>query len=114
MLELSVNSDDPVGDLEDLADWLDHDPGLRGLIREGDSVPGDGQLGAVTDFLVAAVSSGGAISVLITALQSYFASRAPDLTITLRGPKGTVTIDAKRARDHEALIRAAREAVGIR
>lgn len=114
MLQLSVNSADPVGDLEDLSGWLGQESGLRGLIREGESTPGDGELGAVTDFLVAAVSSGGAISVLITSLQAYCSSRRADLTVTLKGPYGSITVDAKRVSDPEALVRAACEAVGAK
>jgi len=113
MLELSVESGDPGRDLEDLAEWLSAEPELRGLIRDGDARPGDGRLGPVTDFLVAAVGSGGAISVLVTALQSYLASRSGGLTITLTGPDGTITIDARRSQDTSAIIVAARAAVGL-
>jgi hypothetical protein len=113
MLQLSVESDNPAGDLEDLADWLAQESRLRGMIKDGESAPGSGQLGGVTDFLIAAVSSGGAISVLITSLQAYFSTRNSDLTIKLKGPRGTITVDARRVRDTEALVRAAREAVGV-
>lgn len=113
VLYLSVESDNPVSDLEDLSEWLSHEPGLRGLIADGVGEPGQGKLGTAVDVLIAAVGSGGAFTVLITSLQSYLSNHGTDLTVKLTGPRGSISLDAKRARDPEALVRAAREAVGV-
>lgn len=49
---LSVDSDDPAGDLEEPADWLRHEPKLR-----------------------VAVGSGGVVSVLVASLKVFFAQQ---------------------------------------
>lgn len=114
MLYLSIDSARPVGDLEDLAEWFGQEPELHGLIKDGSSVPQPGELGAAVDVLVAAVSSGGALTALIASLQSWLSSiRRTDLTVKLTGPKGSVSLNAKQVKDPEALLQAAREAVGL-
>jgi membrane-associated two-gene conflict system component 1 (EACC1) len=113
MLYLSVDSASPVTDLEDLAEWLGQEPELRGLIKDGASTPGTGQLGAAVDVLVAAVGSGGTLTVLITSLQSWLSIRRTGLTVKLTGPDGSVSLNAKQVNDPEGLLQAARKAVGL-
>ena len=107
-VRLSVKGDDPVGGLEDLSDWLALEPELRGLITPESAGPAPGELGAVTDVLVAAVGSGGALSVLAASLKMFLtAPHRSDLRIVVSAtPDGRrVEVDAKRVGDVEALIR---------
>lgn len=106
-VRLSVEGDDPVGGLEELQDWLALEPELRGLISPGIAAPAEGELGAVTDVLVAAVGSGGALSVLAASLKMFLTvPRRSDLRIVVSAPDGhRVEVDAKRVGDVEALIR---------
>lgn len=113
MLYLSVQGDDPVSDLEDLSEWLSHESELRGLIKDEAREPRQGELGAAVEVLVAAVGSGGALTVLVTSLQSYLSNRGTDITVKVTGPRGSIEVDAKRARDPEALVRAVRDEAGI-
>lgn len=70
-------------------------------------VPVAGELGAAVEVLVAAVGSGGAVSVLAASLKAFLAQpRRSDVTIVLTAADGRrVEIDAKRVRDVEALVR---------
>src|ERR1700722_14715081 len=87
MVYLSIDSVAPTPDLEDLSEWLVQEPELRGLIRDVADTAGPGELGAPVEVLVAAVGSGGTLSVLITSLQSWLSSvRRTDLTVKLTGP----------------------------
>jgi Effector Associated Constant Component 1 len=110
-MALSIEGDDPVGGLEQLSDWLGHESELRGMITAVSMGPAPGELGVPADALVAAVSSGGALSVLIASLKAFLTlPRRSDLRIVLSMPDGRkVKIDAKRVGDAEALIR---EAIG--
>jgi hypothetical protein len=104
---LSVEGDDPIGGLEDLSDWLANESELRGLIKPVSRGPMLGEPGVAAEALVAAVSGGGAISVLAASLKAFLTlPRRSDLRIVLSGPDGRkVEIDAKRVGDAETLIR---------
>jgi hypothetical protein len=104
---LSVEGDDPVERLEELSDWLGRESELRGLITPVHASPVRGDLGVPADALVAAVGSGGALSVLAASLKAFLAlPRRSDLRIVLSAPDGRkVEIDAKRVGDVEVLIR---------
>jgi hypothetical protein len=109
-IRLSVESDDSVGDLEELSDWLGQEAELRGLITEASEKPSPGELGALTDAIVVAVGSGGALTVLVGSLQAFLTMpRHTDMRIKIKGTSGrTVTVDAKRVKDPDALIREVR------
>jgi hypothetical protein len=81
------------------------------MIKPASAGPAPGELGVAADVLVAAVGSGGAISVLAASLKAFLVlPRRTDLRIVLSAPDGhKVEIDAKRVGDAEALIR---EAIG--
>lgn len=100
---------EPAEELAELADWLAQDDELRGVVTPAPLVPVAGELGASTDVLVAAVGSGGAVSVLAASLKGFLAQpRRSDVTIVVTGADGRrVAIDAKRVRDLdvEALVR---------
>lgn len=108
-LWLSVEGDDPAEGFEQLSDWLRHEDELRGEVTPEVVVPGPGELGALTDVLVAALSSGGAVSVLAASLKAFLSQpRRSDVRIVLRTADGKrVEVDAKRVNDVEALVRQA-------
>lgn len=103
---LSVEGDDPVGGLEELSDWLGRESELRGLISPVNRGLAPDELGALADALVAAVGSGGALSVLAASLKAFLTlPRRSDVRIVLSAPDGRrVEVDAKRVGNVEALI----------
>jgi hypothetical protein len=104
---LSVEGVDPVAGLEELSEWLAHEPHLRGLLSPRIRPPQTGELGVLADALVAAIGSGGALTVLVGSLKTYLSQpRHADVRIVVSSPDGRrVEIDVKRARDAEALVR---------
>jgi hypothetical protein len=57
-----------IAELESLGDWLRGERELTGRVRLASAAPRSGELGAVSETLLVAVGSGGAITVLISAL----------------------------------------------
>lgn len=88
-------------DLESLHDWLSRENVLAGRIRFTGSSPRAGELGAVPEALVIAVSSGGALSVLAGALKAWVSlPRRSDIRIRVQGVDGRVIqIDAERVNE---------------
>jgi hypothetical protein len=105
-LTFAVGGDESDQGLAEVQDWLRQEPELRGRVTAVARPPDPGQLGAVTDVLLVALGSGGALSVLAASLRTLFAQpRRSDLHITIRDGQGrSVEIDAKRVDDVEALI----------
>jgi hypothetical protein len=101
IVQLSVESDDPVEALADLSDWLHLESELRGLVKPGDAVPGPGKLGALSEFLIVAIGSGGTLSVLAASLKVFLAQpRGSDVRIVVTSEDGRrVELDAKRVGD---------------
>jgi hypothetical protein len=104
---LGVEGEELDAGLEELADWLSGEPELRGLVRPAEEIPQDGELGVLSDTLVVALGSGGAVSVLASSLKAFFAlPRRSDVRVSICGPDGRrVEIDAQRVGDVEALVR---------
>jgi Effector Associated Constant Component 1 len=115
-IRISVTKGD-LADLESLDDWLSEEHELAGRVKLAGSAPRDGELGALSESLVVALGSGGAITVvgaaLAGALRTWLAHpRRSDVRVKVRLPDGTsVEIDAKRVSagdiDVEATIRQA-------
>ena len=84
--------------LEVLAAWFDEESELRGLIKPVAAVPDPGELGAISDTLLAAVGSGGAISVLAASLKAFFSRpRGAKVRLTVTRADGTrLELDADR------------------
>lgn len=59
------------GALEGLDEWLRGEPSLRGHVRLIRTPPAEGQMGALAEALTVAVSTGGAITVLASALRTW-------------------------------------------
>jgi hypothetical protein len=108
---ISLVGESPAGDLESLETWLQGEPELAGQVRLSSPVPREGELGALADVLVAAVGSGGALSVLAASLHAWLSRPArSDVRIRVQGDAGRVVeIDADRvdAQQAEILLRQA-------
>lgn len=115
-IRISVIDGDPA-DLESLDDWLRGERELAGRVKLTGPPPRKGELGALTEALIVAVGSGGAITVvgaaLAGALKAWLSQpRRSDVTLKIRRPDGTsVEINAKRVKagdiDIETTVRQA-------
>jgi Effector Associated Constant Component 1 len=91
-----------LADLESLDSWLRGEPELAGRVRIAGAPPRPGQLGALSETLLVAVGSGGAITVvgaaLAAALKAWLSQpRRSDVHIRIHRLDGTtVEIDAER------------------
>ena len=110
---ISLVGGNPAVDLESLDAWLEGEPELVGQVRLSAPPPRDGELGALVDVLVAAVGSGGVLSVLAASLHAWLSGpRRSDVRIRVQGDAGRVVeIDADRvdAQQAEILLRQARD-----
>ena len=82
-------------ELMSLREWLSSEPEFRGhLYGEGEeSTPG--AMGAVSDVLVVALGSGGAMTVLFQSLNAWLQARRPEVSVDVTNPDGsTVRISA--------------------
>jgi hypothetical protein len=106
-VQLSVEGDEPAEGLAELSDWLRLEDELRGLVSSGRAVPQPGELGALSDVLIVAVGSGGALTVLATSLKVFLAQpRRSEVRIVVTAPDGHRTeLDAKRVGHVDQLLR---------
>lgn len=101
-----VAEDDPREELVSLHDWLLHEDELRGRVGHADTAVGAGEMGALSDVLVVALSSGSAVTVLARSVSTWLKQRRADVTIEIVGPDGRKTkVTASRVPDAEAVIR---------
>ena len=115
-IRISIASGD-LADLESLDDWLRGERELAGRVTLAAPSPRKGELGALAETLIIAVGSGGAITVvgsaLAGALKAWLSQpRRSDVTLKIHRPDGTsVELAAKRVRardiDIETTIRQA-------
>lgn len=103
-LLLSVGDAD---ELRALRDWLGREPELRGRTKLVTAVPAPEEMGGVTDILMVAAGSGGALAVFASSLRVYFAQpRRADVTVVIETPDGRkISVDAKRVARPEELVR---------
>jgi Effector Associated Constant Component 1 len=112
-------------DVESLADWLRHEPSLRGRVTMGTSLLQDGEMGAATELLVALASgaggaaigtfAGGAISATAKSLSNWLCERGHrrrcDVTVEVTRPDGSqVSVTVRQAVGSESLLRTVLEA----
>ncbi|MFJ9885818.1 hypothetical protein ACIQRW_08135 [Streptomyces sp. NPDC091287] len=104
---LSVRGENPVRDLQDLDEWLNGEPELRGRVTPRAVQPGPNELGASFDVLITAIGSGGVISVLAGSLHAFLTRpRGTDVRISVSTPDGrSVELEAQRVEDVELLLR---------
>jgi Effector Associated Constant Component 1 len=97
--------------LESLDEWLRREYELAGRVAFAVTKPREGELGALGEALVVAVSSGGTLSVLGASLKAWISlPRHSDVRIKVHGPDGrAVEISADRINDEriDELIRQA-------
>jgi hypothetical protein len=90
-------------DLRSLRSWMIDTGDLRGPVELRQRDPGPGELGSLTDALVVAAGSGGAVTALAGVLVSWIRHRTSDLTVKVTRPDGSsVEVDGKRIRRLEA------------
>jgi Effector Associated Constant Component 1 len=101
---ISLVGGNPAADLESLDSWLQGEPELAGRVKLSAPVPREGELGALAEVLVAAVGSGGALSVLAASLYAWLSQpRRSDVRIRVEGDDGRVVeIDANRVNAQQA------------
>ncbi|MFJ1455249.1 hypothetical protein [Nocardia sp. N2S4-5] len=106
-LVVAITGGDRTGGVESLIAWLRQEPELRGRIHTAARVPDPGEMGSLIDAVTVAVGGGGTVSVLAMSLKTWLAHpRRSDVTIEIRHPDGrSVTVEAKRVDDAEALLR---------
>lgn len=86
-------------DLRSLRHWMLEVRDLSGPVGLRQRAPQPGELGSMTDALVVAVGSGGALTALTGALISWLRHRTTDLTVTVIRPDGgAVEVDGRRLR----------------
>jgi hypothetical protein len=109
-LEIAIVGEGAATELSALYEWLRREPDLRPIVSFKNIAPAPGTLG-LDGVLIAAVSGGGALSVLAASLKTFFTlPRRSDLHLVFKTPgKESITLDAKNLRDGEGpeLIREA-------
>jgi hypothetical protein len=105
-VRLSLEESDPEL-LRSLEDWLRREPELRGRVRQADAQPATGEMGALSEALVVAASSGGALSVLAASLRVWFAQpKRSDVHVCVETADGqVVTATAERVARPEEFVR---------
>ncbi|MCW6003722.1 hypothetical protein K1W54_03890, partial [Micromonospora sp. CPCC 205371] len=105
-VRLRVTGDTAV--LEDLQDWLRREPELRGRVRHPPAPVSAGEMGGLSDTLVVALGSGGAISVLLGSVQVWLQRRRDVSVEVCDGDGRRVALTAQRAADAGGLPRGLR------
>ncbi|WP_394620230.1 hypothetical protein JNUCC0626_14335 [Lentzea sp. JNUCC 0626] len=89
-----------------LREWLNAEPELRGRVTAVGGEVAPDEMGVATELVVAAGAAVPLASVLARAVTTWLVQRRSDVTLTITGPDGKkVTLNAKRVKDAEALIR---------
>ncbi|MBV9448994.1 MAG: hypothetical protein JO345_24165 [Streptosporangiaceae bacterium] len=85
-------------ELESLDAWLRGERELSGRITVSATAPAEGELGALGEALVVAVSSGGALSVLAASLKAWISlPHRSDIHVKVESANGQIVeIDAAR------------------
>jgi hypothetical protein len=106
VLRLAVQGAEVQSELRALYEWLTREEGLRGYLELRNQPILPGQMGGVVDVLVVTLGAGGAGTVLARSLSTWLTQRHADITVAVKAPDGReVTVDVRRARDPEAVIR---------
>ena len=95
-MDIAVSVNDPALQ-ESLLDWLRGDPDLRPVVKNRYDAPKPGELGTIADAVVISVGSGGALTVLASALKAWI-QRPRGKHVVLRVSRGeqTTEIEADR------------------
>ncbi len=110
-LRVSLGGAGDMAALESLDAWLRDEPRLAGRVRPLPSPPKPGEMGALAEALLVAVGSGGALSVLASAISSWLAQpRRSDIQVRVEVPgERIVEVGGDRisAAEVESLLREA-------
>lgn len=103
-IAIRTHDEDPDA-LESLYDWLRADSELAASVSERRAAPRPGELGSLTDALIVAAGSGGALTAMAPLLKSWIL-RPRNAHVVLRietSPNGkrSVTLDADRVRKED-------------
>ncbi|MFD1939893.1 MULTISPECIES: effector-associated constant component EACC1 [Nonomuraea] len=103
---IAVQSEDSAADLRSLLAWLSREDELRGRVRLRQEQVAE-RMGGATDAVVIALTSGGTLTVVARAVQTWLVQRKADITVKTDG-----TIEGKRisAKDMAELIQLVRPA----
>lgn len=94
-----VGRETAVGELRSLFSWLAGDEEFRGRLRLVEAAPQPGTLGGWPEAVVVALSDGGAVSILVSAVITWIRHRTSEVTCTVTRPDGTsVELTASRVR----------------
>jgi hypothetical protein len=94
---------DRVAELAALWEWLRGERDLAGLVRPVRGPLGETDLGGTYDLLAVALGSGGAGVALAKSLTTWLLTRRPSVTITVSGPRGSVTVAGEHLRDNDVM-----------
>lgn len=105
MMEARIRITDGISeDLAALGAWLQQEDELRGRIRIVPSGISETELGAISDVLIAALSTGGAGTVLASSLRTWLLTRRTTAKITVEASGRTVTLDIQTVGDAAPLL----------
>lgn len=71
-----------------LADWLNSEEALRGLVSAVRSAPEAGKMGAAVELLTVALGSGGAGAVLVRSISAWLTQRRFEVSVSLKDADG--------------------------
>jgi hypothetical protein len=95
-------------ELPSLREWLNAEPEFRGRVAQTGAPAAPGEMGVATELVVAVGAAVPMVSVLARTVTTWLVQRRSDVTLTITGPDGKkVSLNAKRVKDAEALIREA-------
>ncbi|TCK25225.1 effector-associated constant component EACC1 [Pseudonocardia endophytica] len=92
-----VDGENPIDELHHLERWLSNEQDLRGRLTYpvADITP-KGEMGGLSDVLVASLASGGAVTVLVQSIQSWIAAQRPKVSVEIKTRKGdSIRVDAE-------------------
>jgi hypothetical protein len=94
-----AGQDAVVEELRSLFTWLAGEEEFRGRVRLVETAPEPGALGGWPEAVVVALSQGGAVTVLASAVIAWIRHRTSEVTCTVTRPDGTsVELTATRVR----------------
>jgi hypothetical protein len=100
------NARDTDSELRSLTDWLRDEEGLRApSVRRAARPPAPGEMGAISDILLVALGSGGAVTVMAASIETWLKQRSSDVTVTVKRGQREITVDVRRARNPGELLR---------
>jgi hypothetical protein len=71
-----------------LADWLNSEDALRGLVRAVRPAPEAGKMGAPIELLTVALGSGGVGAVLVRSISTWLTQRRSEVSVSLKDADG--------------------------